>query len=69
MKLVLTDAILIINDVWIDSFGRVKTNKKAISERGWYLYNRILLQHSEIYTTMTSKEREAKKINPLYCEK
>ena len=65
MKLVPTDAVFMTNDAWLGSFGRVETNKKATSERGWHPHNRMNLQHPETRATMTSEEREAEKIKPL----
>jgi len=46
-----SDIMLLVNDAWNKSFAKVATNKKAIAERGWFPYNRKLLQHPDIATT------------------
>lgn len=46
-----SDIMLLVNEAWNKSFARVATNKKAIAERGWFPYNRKLLQHPDILTT------------------
>jgi hypothetical protein len=57
------DIIPIINHAWDHSFSKVDTNKKAYCDRGWYPYNRNLLLHEQIRSTMTeaSKQREVEK--------
>ena len=52
------EIIPIINSAWPTSFGRVKTNQNAISERGWYPWNRNLLLHNKIRAAMTNEEKE-----------
>lgn len=49
------DIIPLLNFSWPSSFGRIRTNKKAIAERGWYPPNRILLLSKEI---MEEKENQ-----------
>ena len=39
------DIMTIINAAWDNSFARVDTNKKAISERGWVPFNRNLMTY------------------------
>ena len=51
------DIIPLVNAAWQDSFFKTKTNKNAISERGWYLYNRALLLNAQIRSTMTNEEK------------
>ena len=53
MKITLTqnNIIPIVNMAWQQSFGRVRTNKLAISIRGWGPLNRALLLHPEILKT------------------
>ena len=36
MELLPTDAIPLINKDWVNSFDELESNKKAISERGWF---------------------------------
>ena len=43
MELLPTDIIQLINKAWVNSFGEVETNKKAIAERGFFPYNKNLL--------------------------
>ena len=45
------DIIPIVNVAWQQSFGRVRTNKLAISVRGWGPLNRALLLHPETLKT------------------
>ena len=52
------EIIPIINSAWPTSFGRVETNRNAISERGWFPWNRNLLLHDKIRATMTEEEKE-----------
>ena len=52
-----TDIMLLINKDCSKSFGRVKTNQKAIIERGQCPHGRILLQHPEIRATMKQEEK------------
>mmetsp|Transcript_5586 Transcript_5586/g.10613 ORF Transcript_5586/g.10613 Transcript_5586/m.10613 type:complete len:327 (-) Transcript_5586:132-1112(-) len=47
-----------LNRSWHKSFARVEKNKKAIAERGWFPYNRNLLNNDELRVTMTNKEAE-----------
>ena len=49
--------MLIIKSSWKSSFANINGNKKAISERGWVPYNRILLLHPEIRGGMTEEEK------------
>ena len=42
------DILPLVNIVWNSSFGKVRTNKKAISDHGWYPANRFLLPDSDI---------------------
>ena len=48
LQLVPTDIIPLVNLCWDDSFANVRTNKKAIVERGWAPFNRNLLLYTEI---------------------
>jgi len=56
-----SDIVPIVNVAWQDSFMRVKQNKKAIAERGWFPYNRNLLNNEEIRATMTISEADDEK--------
>mmetsp|Transcript_19133 Transcript_19133/g.27550 ORF Transcript_19133/g.27550 Transcript_19133/m.27550 type:complete len:177 (-) Transcript_19133:603-1133(-) len=46
-----TDIIPIINLAWNQSFSRIDSNKKAISDRGWNPLNRALLKDPAIMKT------------------
>ena len=48
LNLTRTDIIPIVNYAWDRSFARVRTNLKAIRDRGWGPLNQILLSHPEI---------------------
>ena len=52
------DIMPLVNAAWKDSFSKVATNKNAISERGWFPYNRALLLNAQIRSTMTNEEKE-----------
>jgi len=66
LKLVPTDAMILIRKLWELSFTNIPTNQKAIADRGWYPFNRILLNHPEIRSTMTDAEIAEEKSNPIY---
>ena len=51
-----TDMMHIINKSWQQSFARTDKNKNAIDDRGWNPFNRNLLLHEDICSTMTNKE-------------
>lgn len=51
-----TDIIPMVNYAWKRSFERVETNKKAISYRGWFPFNRNVLLHPDLRNTMTEKQ-------------
>uniref|UniRef100_A0A7S4UP82 Uncharacterized protein n=1 Tax=Paramoeba aestuarina TaxID=180227 RepID=A0A7S4UP82_9EUKA len=46
-----TDIIPLINLAWDQSFAKVRSNRKAISDRGWNPLNRALLTHPVILKT------------------
>jgi hypothetical protein len=46
-----SDIMPIVNEAWSKSFATVKSNIKAIAERGWFPYNQKLLQHPDIMAT------------------
>ena len=48
LRLLPTDIIPLINYAWSQSFAKVEGNKKAISDREWFLYNRNLLLEPEL---------------------
>ena len=52
--------ISIINYAWSKSFGKVKSNKKAISDRGWYPYNRNLMIDPSVRTSIKNRKRRTK---------
>ncbi len=52
------DIVPITNEGWKNSFARVRTNRKAYCERGWYPYNRNLLLCNQIRSKMTKESRE-----------
>ena len=64
LQLVPTDIIPLVNLCWDDSFANVRTNKKAIVERGWAPFNRNLLLNKEIRATMIENDvRDEKECN------
>ena len=52
-----TDLMPLINDAWKASFARIDKNKKAICDRGWYPYNRMLLLGKKLRETMTTEDK------------
>ena len=50
------DLMPIINQAWQQSFAKVATNKKAISDRGWSPLNRAILRNEDLRATMTRQE-------------
>jgi hypothetical protein len=64
--IVSSDIIPLIVYAWNRSFARVKTNKKAILERGWFPYNRVLLIDPEIRDSMTREEERQEMREGLY---
>jgi hypothetical protein len=63
-----TDIMVIVNQAWDKSFARVHTNKKAIAERGWFPYNRILLDDPDLRATMTEQQLKDEKHSSLSCD-
>ena len=61
-----TDIIPMITYAWNRSFARVNTNKKAIYERGWFPFNRVLLLDKEIRESMTVGEKREEMIAGLF---
>lgn len=62
-----TDIMILVNQAWKWSFARVvSANKKAVADRGWFPYNRILLDHPDLRATMTAEECEEEKF--LSCQ-
>ena len=60
MGITTQDIIPIINTGWDNSFSRVRTNRKAYCERGWYPYNRNLLLDNQIRSKMTKESKKTK---------
>ena len=48
LNLTRTDIIPIVNYAWDRSFARIRTNLKAIRDRGWGPLNQVLLSHPDI---------------------
>ena len=61
MELVPTDIIPMVNKAWPVSFGCEITNKKAICDRGWYPYNRNLLNNEDLRMKMTKEDKKRKR--------
>ena len=59
------EIIPIINAAWPLSFGRVVTNRQAISDRGWNPFNRSLLLNNKIRATMTDEEKELEPVRKI----
>ena len=53
LKIMPTDIIPLVNKARYVSFGCVRKNKNTISKRVWFPYNRNLLLHSAIQSSMT----------------
>ena len=51
--------IILVNDAWAHSFGKVATNQHAIAERGWNPLNRNILLNAQLRATMTPDEKTA----------
>ena len=49
---------MIVRKAWEKSFAKVQSNKKAIAARGWNPLTRNLLDHPEIWATMTVGDKE-----------
>ena len=58
IQLMRTDIIPIVNGSYSSSFGNVKTNKKALCDRGWFPFNRNLLLNSTIRATILAEQLE-----------
>ena len=54
------EIISIINYAWSKSFGKVESNKKSISDRGWYPYNRNFMIDPSILAYITKEEEKNK---------
>ena len=52
------EIIDIVSVAWEKSFSRVETNKNAISERGWFPFNRNLMTYPCLRATMTDEEKK-----------
>ena len=48
----------IVKYAWARSFARLQRNKNAISEQGWFPYNRNLLTCKCLWATMTKVEKK-----------
>ena len=53
MQLVKTDIIPLVRKCWPVGFANVRNNRKAIAERGWMPYTRVLLLHETLRSKMT----------------
>ena len=67
MELVPTDIMPMINKAWPVSFGCEITNKKAICDRGWYPYNRNLLNNEDLSMKMTKEDKKNENENILFA--
>merc|ERR1712038_834958 len=52
------DILSIVSEAWDESFADVQGNKMAIFERGYLPYNRNLLLHPDILSTMSTEDYE-----------
>ena len=66
LHLTRTDIIPLIRMCWDLSFGNVESIKKAIAECGWGPYNRALLLHPIIRSTMTQTMTQDEKNSDLF---
>ena len=57
------DVVYLVHQAWLESFARIKSNKKAIADRGWnpLIYNCLL--HPEILATKYQHHEPASKNN------
>ena len=55
LHLMRTDILPLVNSSWPQAFADVENNKKAISERGWFPFNRNLLRSDIICANMTEE--------------
>ena len=68
LEILPTDIIPLVNASWSQSFARVKSNQKAIAQRGWNPLNRNLLMLPEIRKTIGEKHREMELEKGLFSE-
>ena len=66
LKFLPTDTMLLMNQAWDDRFSNMTTNKKEISERGWFPFNCLLLNYPEIRATVTMSYIETEK-KLMFC--
>ena len=59
-----TDIVVILNEAWKHSFGRVEKNRKAIADRGWNPLNRNILCLKEVIGAMTDEDKEKDELVP-----
>ena len=53
VHLLKSDIMILIRDTWMEAFGNIESNLKAIGDRGWNPLNKILLIHPIILATIT----------------
>ena len=50
--------MIIVSHAWAKSFAVIESNQTAISERGWYPYNRNLMTYPIIRASITKEEAD-----------
>ena len=53
VHLLRSDIMILIRDTWMEAFGNIESNLKAIGDRGWNPLNKMLLIHPIILATIT----------------
>ena len=56
MEIITTNIITLINKFWLNSFSEVESNKKDITEHGWFPYNQNILLRKKLCYSMTMKD-------------
>ena len=73
LNIMSSDIVPLVNACWPLAFANVTTNKKAISERGWMPYNRVLLLNELLQATITEEmivyEKKSNLFGPLLIKK
>ena len=66
LHLIRSDIIPLVNKCWPPAFSDVDNSRKAIVERGWWPYNRVLLQHYMLRATMTEEMLRWEKLSGYF---
>ena len=69
LNLFRTDIIPLVTNCWPPAFANILNNLKAIRERGWYPYTRVLLLKDVLRATMTEEMMASEIESGLFGEK